>query len=128
MLNNVRNSCGAVTSCGTNATWQIPSSGDSLEEFFDARTKIEDTASSHKAFLAGRRSVYVNSRSVMGIAKRNARYLGAVARWSEGAVQLFWVTLLGDRNASMVFMVGYKLAYLLLIFGMLIFFSFRRQD
>lgn len=127
MLNLVRNNCGAVTSCGTNCTWQVPAPDDMPEEFFDARTKIEDTATSHRVFLSGRRSMYMNEPCVIGIAKRNARYLGAVARWSEGAVQLFWVTLFGDRDKSMIFMVCYSTLYVLLIFSVLLFFASKSQ-
>uniref|UniRef100_A0A7S1QDD5 Chitin synthase n=1 Tax=Alexandrium catenella TaxID=2925 RepID=A0A7S1QDD5_ALECA len=126
MLNLVRNNCGAVTSCGTNSTWQVDAPAKIPDEFFDARTKIEDTATSHRVFLGKRRSVYVNSPCVIGIAKRNARYLGAVARWSEGAVQLFWVTLLGDRK--MIWAVAYQLLYLGMIFTTLILCRLRPMD
>lgn len=127
MLNNVRNSCGAVTSCGTNCTWQLLESDQLTDDFFDARTKIEDTASSHKAFLRGCRSLYVNDKCVIGVAKRSARYLGAVARWSEGAVQLFWVTLF-DRGGSIRTVVFMNVFFVLSIYGVLVLCTVRPKE
>ena len=49
-------------------------------EFFDSRSKIEDTASTHRQFLRGKRSVYVHKTCATGIAKLNA----AQGCWAAG--------------------------------------------
>merc|ERR1719282_926483 len=109
IMNVIRNRCGGVTSCGTNAVWQINARDFSRlddasvnNEYFDSRTKIEDTASTHLHFCKGKRSVYVHEKVATGIAKMNSDYLGAVQRWAEGAVQLFWVQLFIDRTRQLV--------------------------
>jgi len=109
IMNVIRNRCGGVTSCGTNAVWQIDAADFSRQtdesvnfEYFESRTKIEDTATSHQHFCKGKRSVYVQEQVCTGIAKVNADYLGAVQRWAEGAVQLFWVQLFQDRTWQLV--------------------------
>merc|ERR1719282_85411 len=110
IMNVIRNRGGGVTSCGTNAVWQVNArdfsrlkDDDVKKEFFDSRTKIEDTASTHLHFCRGKRSVYVHEKVATGIAKVNADYLGAVQRWAEGAVQLFWIQLFVDRTRQLVF-------------------------
>jgi hypothetical protein len=109
IMNVIRNRCGGVTSCGTNAVWQIDATTFSrqyadqvLDEYFESRTKIEDTATTHQHFCKGQRSVYVQQTVCTGIAKVNADYLGAVQRWAEGAVQLFWIQLFVDRSWQLV--------------------------
>merc|ERR550525_965612 len=77
MMNVIRNRCGGVTSCGTNGVWQIHTSDFKLVEskdgeFFDSRTKIEDTATTHRWFCHGRRSVYMHEKVSTGIAKVNS--------------------------------------------------------
>ena len=119
MSNTVRSGVGAVTSCGTNAVWNIELLGQTyqrrghniipkrsargvadelstelskrrvLSYRFNTETMIEDTASSHEAVLVGRKSVYHFQRDVLGARKVAADYLAAVFRWSQGAVQLF---------------------------------------
>jgi len=118
IMNVIRNRCGGVTSCGTNAVWQIDAvdfsrqSDESVNfEYFESRTKIEDTATSHQHFCRGKRSVYVQEKVCTGIAKVNADYLGAVQRWAEGAVQLFWVQLFLDRTPQLVIFGWCVLAY-----------------
>jgi hypothetical protein len=116
VMNIIRNRCGGVTSCGTNAVWNIDGAelsgahghGESVpvQEYFDSRTKIEDTASTHLQFCKGKRSVYVHEAVSTGIAKLNADYLCAMQRWAEGAVQLFWLQLFEDKNISLLFMGG----------------------
>jgi hypothetical protein len=100
MMNIIRNSVGGVTSCGTNGVWLLDTC-QTFEgnggEFFDSRCKIEDTASSHRQIIGGKRSVYVHKVVATGIAKLNAAYLGATQRWAEGAVQLFWIHFFIDR-------------------------------
>jgi len=111
LMNVVRNRCGGVTSCGTNAVWQINNKEfpdqeiDSMAGFFDSRTKVEDTATTHMHFCKGKRSVYVHETVSTGIAKLNANYLGAIQRWAEGAVQLFWIELFVDRSYQLVLFV-----------------------
>merc|ERR1719282_467918 len=119
IMNVIRNRCGGVTSCGTNAVWQVNArdfsrlkDDDVKKEFFDSRTKIEDTASTHLHFCRGKRSVYVHEKVATGIAKVNADYLGAVQRWAEGAVQLFWVQLFVDKTWQLVLFGWCCLAYL----------------
>jgi hypothetical protein len=109
IMNVIRNRCGGVTSCGTNAVWQVNAEEFSrrdpdsvMNEYFDSRTKIEDTASTHIHFCKGKRSVYVHEKVCTGVAKVNADYLGAVQRWAEGAVQLFWIQLFVDRTRKLV--------------------------
>eukprot|EP00418_Pyrodinium_bahamense_P013130 CAMPEP_0179128390 /NCGR_PEP_ID=MMETSP0796-20121207/60870_1 /TAXON_ID=73915 /ORGANISM="Pyrodinium bahamense, Strain pbaha01" /LENGTH=116 /DNA_ID=CAMNT_0020827229 /DNA_START=16 /DNA_END=362 /DNA_ORIENTATION=- len=108
-MNVIRNRCGGVTSCGTNAIWQINAREFSrkkdesvTEEYFDSRTKIEDTASTHLQFCRGKRSVYVQEKISTGIAKLNSDYLCAMQRWAEGAVQLFWLQLFRDKTWQLV--------------------------
>jgi len=76
LINQMRNNVGAVTSCGTNAVWLLPSAkdlphidanknGTDEKRWFDSTyyeelTKIEDTASSHRCLFEGKYSVYVN--------------------------------------------------------------------
>jgi hypothetical protein len=129
MMNVIRNSCGGVTSCGTNAVWQVDmvehrkhrttwTNGDVYNwEFFDSRTKIEDTASSHKNILMNKRSVYVHTPVATGVAKLNADYLGAVQRWAEGAVQLFWVHVWADS-----FRFNFNIVFLRLVIALLVCF------
>mmetsp|Transcript_54273 Transcript_54273/g.151476 ORF Transcript_54273/g.151476 Transcript_54273/m.151476 type:complete len:594 (-) Transcript_54273:121-1902(-) len=119
IMNVIRNRCGGVTSCGTNAVWQIDAVDFSRQteesvhfEYFESRTKIEDTATSHQHFCRGKRSVYVQETVCTGIAKVNADYLGAVQRWAEGAVQLFWVQLFVDKTWQLVLFGWCCLAYL----------------
>ncbi|CAK0880322.1 unnamed protein product [Prorocentrum cordatum] len=118
IMNVIRNRCGGVTSCGTNAVWQIDAVDFSRQteesvhfEYFESRTKIEDTATSHQHFCRGKRSVYVQEQVCTGIAKVNADYLGAVQRWAEGAVQLFWVQLFVDRTPQLVIFAWCVLGY-----------------
>jgi len=119
IMNVIRNRCGGVTSCGTNAIWQINASefdrreDDAvLNEYFDSRTKIEDTASTHINFCRGKRSVYVQEKISTGIAKLNADYLCAMQRWAEGAVQLFWLQLFRDKTLPLVIFGLSVLAFL----------------
>uniref|UniRef100_A0A7S4T2H7 Uncharacterized protein n=1 Tax=Alexandrium monilatum TaxID=311494 RepID=A0A7S4T2H7_9DINO len=109
LMNVIRNRCGGVTSCGTNAVWQINArdfsrQGENAEslEYFDSRTKIEDTASTHIQFCQGKRSVYVQEKISTGIAKLNNDYLCALERWAEGAVQLFWLQIFADKTHQLV--------------------------
>jgi len=109
LMNVIRNRCGGVTSCGTNAVWQINATdfnrqGENAEsrEYFDSRTKIEDTSSTHIQFCKGKRSVYVQEKVSTGIAKLNADYLCALQRWAEGAVQLFYLQIFVDRTPRLV--------------------------
>mmetsp|Transcript_75524 Transcript_75524/g.233653 ORF Transcript_75524/g.233653 Transcript_75524/m.233653 type:complete len:684 (+) Transcript_75524:1181-3232(+) len=132
LINQMRNNCGAVTSCGTNAVWLLPNeeelphlsptgaTDESMwweQTFFEEKTKIEDTASSHRLLFEGKHSIYVNPKAehvpeeekhaaVVGVAKLGAVYLAAVQRWCEGAVQLFWVTLWTERRAWRVWIIG----------------------
>jgi hypothetical protein len=126
IMNVIRNRCGGVTSCGTNAVWQIDASDFSRQydeavnnEYFESRTKIEDTATTHQHFCRGKRSVYVQEQVCTGIAKVNADYLGAVQRWAEGAVQLFWVQLFVDRTWQLVAFCWAIVGYFALIFYLL---------
>jgi len=109
IMNVIRNRCGGVTSCGTNAVWQIDAREFSRQEdesvtkeYFDSRTKIEDTASTHILFCKGKRSVYVQEKVCTGIAKVNSEYLCALLRWAEGAVQLFWLQIFADKTKQLV--------------------------
>jgi len=109
IMNVIRNRCGGVTSCGTNAVWRIDAREFSRQdenadanEYFDSRTKIEDTASTHMLFCKGKRSVYVQEVVCTGIAKLNADYLCAMQRWAEGAVQLFWLQIFRDKTKQLV--------------------------
>jgi hypothetical protein len=109
VMNVIRNRCGGVTSCGTNAIWHINGKDFSrlddasvTNEYFDSRTKIEDTASTHVNFCKGLRSVYVQEKISTGIAKLNSDYLCAMQRWAEGAVQLFWLQIFVDRTAPLL--------------------------
>jgi len=114
VMNIIRNRCGGVTSCGTNAVWNIDGAELSgagrrnkcapVQEYFDSRTKIEDTASTHLQFSKGKRSVYVHETVSTGIAKLNADYLCAMQRWAEGAVQLFWLQFFEDKNILLLCM------------------------
>jgi len=81
-------------------------------EFFDSRTKIEDTASTHMHFCKGKRSVYVQEKVSTGIAKINADYLCAMQRWAEGAVQLFWLQLFVDMTKQLVIFAAGVLCFL----------------
>merc|ERR1719282_1977064 len=123
IMNVIRNRCGGVTSCGTNAVWQINSrdfsrleDDDVKKEFFDSRTKIEDTASTHSHFCKGKRSVYVHEKVATGIAKVNSDYLGAVQRWAEGAVQLFWVQIFIDKPKQLMTFCACMMSFMGLIF------------
>eukprot|EP00928_Gymnodinium_smaydae_P036947 TRINITY_DN25737_c0_g1_i1.p1 TRINITY_DN25737_c0_g1~~TRINITY_DN25737_c0_g1_i1.p1 ORF type:complete len:1396 (+),score=159.09 TRINITY_DN25737_c0_g1_i1:31-4218(+) len=145
VMNQMRNKCGAVTSCGTNAVWLLPSKdrlpyvGQSQDEiwwktpFFEELTKIEDTATSHRMIAEGKHSLYVNpqahimdredSRALasMGVAKQGPDYLAALERWCEGAVQLFWVTLCrGPGRGPCLAIFAYCFAWFLFL-GWLIF-------
>jgi len=124
IMNVIRNRCGGVTSCGTNAVWQINAREFSrkeddavTQEYFDSRTKIEDTSSTHKQFCGGKRSVYVQEKISTGIAKLNSDYLCAMQRWAEGAVQLFWLQLFKDKTCQLVFFGLGVLTFLALIFA-----------
>jgi hypothetical protein len=123
IMNVIRNRCGGVTSCGTNAVWQIDAkefsrSGpdDDKKEYFDSRTKIEDTASTHMLFCKGKRSVYVQETVSTGIAKLNSDYLCAMQRWAEGAVQLFWIQLFKDKTKRLIFFGIFVLCFLGMVF------------
>jgi len=127
LMNVIRNRCGGVTSCGTNAVWQINAKEFSRQrenaeslEYFDSRTKIEDTASSHIQFCAGKRSVYVQENISTGIAKLNSDYLCALQRWAEGAVQLFWLQIFADKTKQLV-LFGCSV---LLFLGMIYYFLY----
>jgi len=122
IMNVIRNRCGGVTSCGTNAVWQINAREFSrveddavTNEYFDSRTKIEDTASTHLQFCNGKRSVYVQEKISTGIAKLNADYLCAMQRWAEGAVQLFWLQLFRDKTIQLVIFGLTVILFLLMI-------------
>jgi len=113
IVNVIRNRCGGVTSSGSNAIWQINArelhrQGDDVatSEYFDSRTKIEDTATSHRHFCKGKRSVYVHEHVATGIAMVNGDYLCAMQRSAEGSVQLFWLQLFVDRTRRLVFFGG----------------------
>jgi len=119
IMNVIRNRCGGVTSCGTNAVWHINArefsrqNEDSVTaEYFDSRTKIEDTASTHMNFCNGKRSVYVQEKISTGIAKLNADYLCAMQRWAEGAVQLFWLQIFSDHTRPLVLFAVGAMTYL----------------
>jgi hypothetical protein len=112
MMNIIRNCVGGVTSCGTNGIWLVDARETWKEyqgEFFDSRSKIEDTASSHRYFNKGKRSVYMHKVCATGIAKLNAAYLGATQRWAEGAVQLFWIQWFVDWSPKMWRVLGFVL-------------------
>lgn len=124
LLNLIRNRCGGVTSCGTNAVWQISARDFSRQddnavrnEYFNSRTLIDDTATSHLAFSKGKRSVYVQETVSTGITQGHTEYLNEMKRRVEGAVQLFWVELFQDRSVSLV-ILG---AFVLLSFGLILF-------
>jgi len=124
IMNVIRNRCGGVTSCGTNAIWQINAREFSrkkdesvTEEYFDSRTKIEDTASTHLQFCRGKRSVYVQEK--ISIAKLNSDYLCAMQRWAEGAVQLFWLQLFRDKTWQLVLFGFSVVGFLGLIYASL---------
>jgi hypothetical protein len=126
IMNVIRNRCGGVTSCGTNAVWQVNAQEFSrrdpdsvMNEYFDSRTKIEDTASTHIHFCKGKRSVYVHEKVCTGVAKVNADYLGAVQRWAEGAVQLFWIQLFVDRSRKLVAFAFSLLCFMGFIYSLL---------
>merc|ERR550532_1653176 len=126
VMNVIRNRCGGVTSCGTNAIWHLNGKDFSrleddaaLVEYFDSRTKIEDTASTHVNFCKGLRSVYVQEKISTGIAKLNSDYLCAMQRWAEGAVQLFWLQMFVDKNCQLVSFGLCVLGFLGLLFASL---------
>merc|ERR1712151_707748 len=84
-----------------------------------SRSKIEDTASSHRMFLHGKRSVYVHEKVSTGIAKLNADYLGATQRWAEGAVQLFWIHFFIDREKKLIALLVFIVSlYVYLFFAL----------
>eukprot|EP00927_Polykrikos_kofoidii_P027055 TRINITY_DN23948_c0_g1_i1.p1 TRINITY_DN23948_c0_g1~~TRINITY_DN23948_c0_g1_i1.p1 ORF type:complete len:1396 (+),score=196.49 TRINITY_DN23948_c0_g1_i1:73-4260(+) len=151
VMNNMRNKAGAVTSCGTNAVWLLPGKdrlpyvGQNSDgvlwqfPFFEELTKIEDTATSHRCIAEGKYSLYVNPRAELsdedgafhpacvGVAKQGPDYLAALERWCEGAVQLFWVTLVrGPGRGPCVAIFMYFCAWLALlywlVFGQPLFF------
>ena len=103
----MRDRSAGVTSAGTGGTWSICSSHNLIDYFF-GRTMIEDTTSTHKAFLLGFRSRYVPPLQgdvplMRAVPKVSANYLEALERWDTGAVQSlvsqglprrwFWATL-----------------------------------
>lgn len=96
--NNLRSQINSVTSCGTNAVWSLyprlhrTSQGEyKLEQFnFCGDTMIEDTESSHNAFNFSENSVYISESLVFGSVKDQQLYGEAPARWSAGAIQLFF--------------------------------------
>jgi hypothetical protein len=115
----LRNSCGGVSSCGTNGTWLIPRRCDSEEgvwdldsheetnqgftqlkefRFFHESCKVEDTASSHDRVVQGRHSQYIHQCLSYGMAKNPKDYLAAVQRWAEGGVVLSLQTLTDLRK------------------------------
>ena len=54
----IRYRCYGMTSCGTGGIWALTDTND-IDNFFFGRTMIEDTSTSTKCFLQGRRSVYI---------------------------------------------------------------------
>jgi len=104
----VRDRCYGMTSCGTGGIWAI-TSPDNAGSYFFGRTMIEDTSSSHVAFLAGRRSVYIppkrnNKFQLMtAVPKVSANYLEALERWDTGAIQVFIALALGFKWFWMTF-------------------------
>lgn len=110
----LRNCCGGVTSCGTNAMFMIPANDSIWErrlkrvrdqdkkrrehlierEFFHTSTKIDDTATTIDSVLMGRHSHFVNRKLAFGMAKDPTEFLGVQSRWVEGAVTLAlqWLT------------------------------------
>jgi len=90
----IRDRCYGMTSCGTGGIWALTDAHD-IDNFFFGRTMIEDTSTSTKCFLMGRRSVYIpptrgtNKQLMRAVPKVSANYLDALERWDTGAVQCF---------------------------------------
>jgi len=90
----IRDRCYGMTSCGTGGIWALTDPHD-IDNFFFGRTMIEDTSTSTKCFLQGRRSVYIpptrgtNKQLMRAVPKVSANYLDALERWDTGAVQCF---------------------------------------
>jgi len=93
--------------------------------YFEEATKIEDTATSHRLISEGKHSIYLNNQerpACMGIAKDGPNYLAAVERWTEGAVQLFWLTLFrGPCRRRLFASMSYFYVWLFLIVSLIIF-------
>lgn len=113
VLNHIRQRCGGVTSCGTNAVWLVNAKDFNREddrtvtnEYFHSRTLLEGVATTHMNFGRGKRSVYVEETCCTGIAKRPSDCLCDLQRKIEGAVQLFWVEIFSDRSVSMVILAA----------------------
>jgi len=105
ILNHIRQRCGGVTSCGTNAVWLVNAKDFNREddtavtnEYFHSRTLLEGMATTHMNFGRGKRSVYVEENVATGIAKRPSDCLCDLQRKIEGSVQLFWVEIFSDRS------------------------------
>mmetsp|Transcript_9403 Transcript_9403/g.18876 ORF Transcript_9403/g.18876 Transcript_9403/m.18876 type:complete len:884 (+) Transcript_9403:305-2956(+) len=92
-VNCMRDGVGAVTSCGTNCVWAIERGFE-----YEEKTMIEDTATSHKVILQGYEGTYHYEKLIFGTPKENKDFLAAIFRWSRGAVQLFWLAVLGGRS------------------------------
>jgi endoglucanase len=136
VMNQMRNKAGAVTSCGTNAVWLLPGqetlpfTGQKEDAvlwqfpYFEEMTKIEDTATSHRLITEDKYSLYVNpgaenkdEAASIGVAKEGPDYLAALERWCEGAVQLFWVTLVrGPGRGPCIAIFAYCCSWLGLLF------------
>jgi len=94
-VNCQRDGVGAVTSCGTNCVWAIERGFE-----YEEKTMIEDTATSHKVILQGFEGTYHYEKLIFGTPKENKDFLAAIFRWSRGAVQLFWLAVLGGRSSG----------------------------
>jgi hypothetical protein len=113
ILNIIRQRCGGVTSCGTNAVWLVNAKDFNREddktvtnEYFHSRTLLDGMATTHMNFANGKRSVYVEENVCTGIAKRPTECLCDLQRKIEGSVQLFWVELFScSRVMIMAIMV-----------------------
>lgn len=113
----MRSYAGVVTSCGTNAWWNIaPYPGEKLFEF-NTNSFIEDTHSSHTLLAHPEQySVYIQTPTVYGIPKSAKDYLGSVTRWSAGAVQLFFFNIKQHALTSFIFFLLYTVLMLLVCY------------
>jgi len=127
IINMIRNRCGGVTACGTNEVWQINAKEFSRQEdeavnaeYFDSRTLIPGTATTHAHFCKGQRSVYVQEKVATGMSKSSSECLADIQMRAEGAVQLFWVQIFSDRSGTL-FRGIFALALLLAVMGWQLF-------
>eukprot|EP01125_Pyxidicula_operculata_P014866 TRINITY_DN5006_c0_g1_i1.p1 TRINITY_DN5006_c0_g1~~TRINITY_DN5006_c0_g1_i1.p1 ORF type:complete len:897 (+),score=171.17 TRINITY_DN5006_c0_g1_i1:193-2883(+) len=94
LMNTLRHCSRMVSSSGTNCVWSIHNHEDDNTEFnFGEKSVIEDTETSHIAFLHGEKSEYVKLVLATGTVKDTNNFVSAMMRWSAGAVHNFFLTM-----------------------------------